>query len=103
MKAKRSNTITVTLVTACLTMAAVASARADKLQSEAQDTLHNFVQKDQGIENFVKSSTGYVVFPTVTEGGLIVGGAHGKGVVFQKGKPIGAATVTKATIGAQAG
>ena len=104
MKAIHPRTITVTVLTACLTAAAVNSTRAaDQLQKEAQDALHNFVQKDPGIEKFVETSAGYVIFPGVGEGGFIVGGAHGKGVVYQKGKAIGTATVTKATIGAQVG
>jgi lipid-binding SYLF domain-containing protein len=32
-----------------------------------------------------------------------VGGARGKGIVFEKGNPIGRATMTQASIGAQAG
>jgi len=32
-----------------------------------------------------------------------VGGAGGKGVVYQKGNPVGRATMTQASIGAQAG
>jgi lipid-binding SYLF domain-containing protein len=43
------------------------------------------------------------VFPNVAKGGLIVGGAHGKGVVYEKGKVIGQASLTQASIGAQAG
>ena len=52
---------------------------------------------------FFRNSAGYAVFPTIGEGGFIVGAAHGKGVVYQDGQPVGLATVTKGTVGAQAG
>ena len=48
-------------------------------------------------------SYGYVVFPQVGEGGFIVGGARGQGVVFERGRPVGFATLTEGSIGLQAG
>jgi len=52
---------------------------------------------------FFANSAGYAVFPDVGKGGFIVGGARGKGIVYEKGNPIGRATMTQASIGAQAG
>ena len=48
-------------------------------------------------------SAGYVVFPTVAKGGLGIGGARGKGYVYQHGNLIGRSTLTQLTIGLQAG
>ena len=55
------------------------------------------------MQNLIDNSAGYAVFPNVGKGGFIVGGAHGKGCVFEKGKVTGHATMTQASIGAQAG
>src|SRR3984893_10727698 len=52
---------------------------------------------------FFDSCYGYALFPTVGKGGLIVGGAHGKGHVYEKGKYIGNTSVTQLSVGFQAG
>jgi len=71
--------------------------------AEAQDTVAVFKKADPGIEGFLKSATGYVVFPTVTKGAFVVGGAGGSGVLFENGKPVGKTSLGQATIGLQAG
>src|SRR3569833_210864 len=53
--------------------------------------------------NFFKTAYGYAVFPTIGKGGFIVGGAHGYGHVYEKGKYIGNTTVTQLSVGFQAG
>ena len=53
--------------------------------------------------HFSNSSYGYAVFPTIGKGGLLVGGAHGKGRVYQKGKYIGDTSMTQVSVGFQAG
>jgi lipid-binding SYLF domain-containing protein len=52
---------------------------------------------------FFDSCYGYAVFPTVGKGGLIVGAAHGKGHVYEKGKYIGNTSVNQLSVGFQAG
>jgi lipid-binding SYLF domain-containing protein len=52
---------------------------------------------------FFGNSYGYAVFPTIGKGGLIVGGAHGGGHVYEHGKHVGNATVTQVSVGLQAG
>jgi lipid-binding SYLF domain-containing protein len=46
---------------------------------------------------------GYAVFPTVGKGAIGVGGARGKGWVYQGGVIVGKATLTQVTIGLQLG
>jgi lipid-binding SYLF domain-containing protein len=52
---------------------------------------------------FFDKSYAYAVFPTVGEGGFIVGGAHGKGRVYVHGKWDGNVTMTQLSVGLQAG
>ena len=46
---------------------------------------------------------GYVVFPGIGKGGLGIGAAHGTGILFEKGAPVGKVTLNQVTVGAQAG
>jgi lipid-binding SYLF domain-containing protein len=52
---------------------------------------------------FFDSAYGYAVFPTIGKGGIGIGGAYGKGRVFEKGKYIGDCSMKQATIGFQFG
>jgi lipid-binding SYLF domain-containing protein len=53
--------------------------------------------------SFFKNSYGYAVFPTIGEGGFIVGGAGGKGHVYERGKYVGDSTMAQVSVGFQAG
>ena len=52
---------------------------------------------------FFQNSYGYAVFPNIGEGGLIVGGAFGKGRVYVKGQVVGDTTMKQLSVGFQAG
>jgi lipid-binding SYLF domain-containing protein len=60
-------------------------------------------EKDAGMEKVLAEAAGYAVFPSVGKAALGVGGAHGKGVVYEHGKRIGRSTLSQLTIGLQAG
>jgi lipid-binding SYLF domain-containing protein len=70
---------------------------------EAQQTIAVFKKADPGLSRFFDNAVGYAVFPTVVKGAVGVGGASGSGIVFEKGKAVGRAALTQATIGAQIG
>jgi lipid-binding SYLF domain-containing protein len=70
---------------------------------EAQETIAVFKKADPELSRFFDNAVGYAVFPTVVKGAVGVGGASGSGVVFEKGKAVGKASLTQATIGAQIG
>ena len=56
-----------------------------------------------GLDQFFTNSAGYVIFPNVGKGGLIIGGASGNGVVYENGTIIGMANLKKISVGLQAG
>ena len=58
---------------------------------------------DPGIEAFFENAAGYAVFPSVGKGGLVVGGAYGKGLVIVNDKVDGYTSMTQGTIGLQIG
>jgi lipid-binding SYLF domain-containing protein len=74
-----------------------------KESQQAAKTIATFKEKDKGIQRFFNSAYGYAVFPTVGKGGIGIGGAYGKGQVYQRGKIIGSAKLTQITIGFQLG
>jgi lipid-binding SYLF domain-containing protein len=63
----------------------------------------SFVRADPSMENLFKHAAGYAIFPNIGKGGGGVGGAAGKGAVYEKGMPVGAAQMVQVTVGAQAG
>jgi lipid-binding SYLF domain-containing protein len=80
-----------------------ADAEIQKLQKESQQAMAAFIKADSTLKPMVDQSAGYVIFPNVGKGGLVVGGARGTGLVYEKNKLIGKATMTQASFGAQAG
>ncbi len=86
-------------VAAVLLLAAgVASADDDKYK----DTIQLF--RNAGASaSFFKNCYGYAVFPTIGKGAFIVGGAHGKGRVYEHGKYVGDTAITQVSVGFQAG
>jgi lipid-binding SYLF domain-containing protein len=73
------------------------------LEQDAMAALDRMTQQDPGIRQLLDQAAGYVVFPSIKQGGFIVGGAGGKGVVFQHGTPIGFAEMSRASVGAEVG
>lgn len=78
-------------------------AKPEEQQSEMSATIARFKAKDPGIERFFRNAYGYALFPTVGKGAVGIGGAYGKGEVFQQGRPIGRTELVQLTIGFQWG
>lgn len=78
---------------------------ADKeaLTANTAGALANFKAADPTLQGLLDRSVGYAVFPSIGKAGFVVGGAFGRGEVFEGGKKIGYADVTKANIGATIG
>lgn len=82
---------------------AAMSGKDTELINEANHTVAVYRRADPGIDEFFHRAVGYVVFPGAGKGGLGIGGAHGTGVLFEHGMPVGKVTMSQVTIGAQAG
>lgn len=70
---------------------------------KAQEAIEHFQKTDSSIQKFFRGAYAFVVFPAVGKGGMGIGGAHGNGIVYQKGEPLAKATMTQASIGFQFG
>lgn len=67
------------------------------------ETIAAFKNKDPGIKVFFDKAYGYAVFPTVGKGGVGIGGAYGKGEVYERGRQVGTTSLSQLTIGFQLG
>src|SRR5262245_48998115 len=73
------------------------------LMVQADGTLARFRASDPSLAARMNEAAGWAVFPSIGKGGAGVGGAFGRGVVYEQGRPIGFATVTQGSIGLQLG
>ncbi len=73
------------------------------LVRDAEAAVAAFQQADPSLSRFFTSAVGYAVLPSVGKGAAGIGGAYGRGVLFEHGKPTGRTTLTQVTIGAQLG
>ena len=87
-----------------VTVFAFAQNKDDKrVIKDAEKAISTLKNSDVGLEKFFSNSSGYVVFPNIGEGALIIGAASGNGVVYEDKMPIGMADMKKLDIGLQAG
>ena len=84
-------------VTVCL-------AQNDKYDVDAaKATSAEFKEEDPDIAGLFSSAYGYAVFPSIGKGGVGIGGAAGRGVVFKGGAPAGGSHMTQVSVGLQLG
>ncbi len=84
------------------TVAAVA-AEGSRLDKDVQDTVQMYRAHSQGMQQLFDTAYGYAVFPSVGQGAIGIGGAEGRGQVFEKGVLVGMSKLTQASVGAQLG
>ena len=95
---KKNYRIPAVLIAALVALAVSHPAQADKFT----DTIEIY-KKSEAVQPFFKKAYGYAVFPTIGKGGFGIGGAYGKGQVYQGGKVTGETSLVKVSIGFQAG
>jgi lipid-binding SYLF domain-containing protein len=83
---------------ACSTAPSSPQGKSDLRRSSA-DALTQAQQNDPTLREFIGSSAGYAVFPSIGKGAVGIGGAYGKGDLYQNGTPVGYCDMTQASIG----
>jgi len=101
MKTLKTITVLATFFVAFGTFAQ--NSKDKQIIEDAKKAKKQLIAKDAGLKKFFETSTGYVIFPNVGEGGFILGGASGNGVVYENGKKVGMADMKKIDVGLQAG
>ena len=75
----------------------------DEMELSVAKSILSAKAQDPTLANWFDTATAFVVFPRVGKAGIGIGGARGKGLVIQKDKTIGRASLTQLTIGLQLG
>jgi lipid-binding SYLF domain-containing protein len=70
---------------------------------EAEMTIDTFKTADSELEQLFETAYGYAVIPSVAKGAVGIGGAAGKGIVYEGGEPVGGVQMTQVSIGLQLG
>ena len=89
-------------LSACNTAPASAEGKADLRRSSA-DTLVQAQKNDPSLRDVIRNSAGYALFPSIGKGAFGIGGAYGKGDLYQNGAVVGYCDMTQASIGFQLG
>ena len=70
---------------------------------KAEQAINTFKDKNDKMTDYFADTYGYVVFPSIGKGGIVLGAAHGRGIVYEQGEAIGEAKMTQVTLGLQWG
>jgi lipid-binding SYLF domain-containing protein len=76
---------------------------AEEYHAKAQEAIAEFKKSDPSIQRFFDSSAGYVVIPTVGKAGFGIGGARGKGVLYENEAVTANVTLSQLSFGFQWG
>ncbi len=76
---------------------------AGEIESSADAALNELYAGSPEAEELGSKSVAILVFPTVTKGGLMIGGQYGEGAMRQGGKTTGYYSIAGASYGLQAG
>jgi lipid-binding SYLF domain-containing protein len=95
-------TVVVGLLVGCASGPATRAEQSALLQ-EAAAAMQQMRAEDPALGELVQRSYGYALFPEVTKGGLVVGGASGQGVVYERGQHVGYCDLSQASVGLQVG
>jgi len=74
-----------------------------RTEKKAQETIEKFKEKNWKMKTLFENSYGYAVFPSIGKGGFGIGGAYGKGILYEQGNPLGDTRMTQISAGFQWG
>jgi lipid-binding SYLF domain-containing protein len=87
---------------ACTTAPKSAEGKAD-IVKDADRVLAKAPRNEPAVDKVLKDAYGIAVFPKVGKGAVGVGGAYGKGVLYEQGTFVGYCDLTQASVGLQLG
>ena len=91
------------LVAASMTAFAGWDDDVEEYDPKAKVAIADFKESDPSIQEFFDSSAGYVVIPTVGKAAIGIGGARGKGILYEGDAPTAVVTLTQLSFGFQGG
>jgi lipid-binding SYLF domain-containing protein len=90
------------VMSGCATAPSSVQGKAD-IEQEAAVALARAQESDPSLINIFDKAAGYAVFPSVGKGAVGIGGAYGKGVLYDHGVAVGYCALTHGSIGFQLG
>lgn len=69
------------------------------IQNQGNQTVAAATKSDPSLARVLQDAVGYAVFPSVGKGAVAIGGAYGKGVLYEGGEFAGYCDLTQASIG----
>lgn len=102
-KVKMTTSLLVVLLVSCVSVFAQIGAWNPEGVERAEEAILTFKEKNDKMTPYFAESYGYVVFPSVGKGGIVLGAAHGRGIVYEQGEVIGEVKMTQVTLGLQWG
>jgi lipid-binding SYLF domain-containing protein len=90
------------LLAACSTEPQSATDRT-QLHDDCGTALNTAKQKDPTLNDFLGSAYGYAIFPDIGKGAAGVGGAYGRGEVYEQNQRVGYTDMTQGTVGVALG
>jgi len=90
------------LFSACSTAPSSTQGKAD-IERDAAVALAKAKNSDSTLIPILNQVAGYAVFPSVGKGAAGVGGAYGKGVLYERGRVVGYCDLSQASVGFQLG
>ena len=75
----------------------------DESKANVQEAVAALLEKDPAMQRFFDEAVAYVVIPSVGKAGFGIGGARGKGLLYEGGEATMEVTLTQLSIGFQAG
>lgn len=99
------------IMTACATLLCLSMPTAkawdpekvQELHEKAEEAKAEMLENDPDMQRFFDSAVAWVIIPTVGKGGIGIGGARGKGLLYESGAITAEVTLTQLTIGFQWG
>ena len=80
-----------------------ANTRRNSIDANVDNAIAQLFRQVEGAERMVDLAKGVLVFPSVLEGGFIVGASHGQGALRVDGQTVSYHATTSGSIGLQAG
>ena len=74
-----------------------------EMQQRCEKTKQSFIDKNKKFQSYFDEAYGYAILPSVGKGAMGIGGAHGKGLVYEQGEIVGETVMTQVTLGFQWG
>ena len=94
--------LSIVALCACSTAPKSAEGKSE-IQTKAEVAMQKAEAQAPELTALCHDSAGYAVFPSIGKGAVGVGGAYGKGVLYERGQVAGYCDMTQASIGLQLG